>query len=67
MQERLSAMIAGFKLSAGACEELDKAGFTVVPGAVPGPGILPAWPLPTTRQSKVPFLTTSELEVQPRA
>ena len=28
-------MIAGIELSAGAYEELDKAGFTVVPGAVP--------------------------------
>jgi ectoine hydroxylase-related dioxygenase (phytanoyl-CoA dioxygenase family) len=35
MQERLSAMMAGFELSAGAYEELDEAGFTVVPGAVP--------------------------------
>jgi Phytanoyl-CoA dioxygenase (PhyH) len=35
MQECLSAMMAGFELSAGAYEELDKAGFTVVPGALP--------------------------------
>jgi ectoine hydroxylase-related dioxygenase (phytanoyl-CoA dioxygenase family) len=35
MQMCLNAMMAAIKLSTGAYEELDKAGFTVVPGAVP--------------------------------
>jgi len=32
----LNAMMAAIELSAGAYDELDKTGFTVVPGAVPG-------------------------------
>jgi len=35
MKQCLSAMPAAFELSAGAYEELDKAGFTIVPEAVP--------------------------------
>ena len=35
MQDRLSAITDGFELSAGACQDLDEAGFTVLAGPVP--------------------------------
>lgn len=35
MNNYLNAAIDGFDLSAGACQELDDAGFTVIPGPVP--------------------------------
>jgi hypothetical protein len=35
MQDCAHAIMDGFELSAYACQELDEAGFTVVPGPVP--------------------------------
>jgi hypothetical protein len=35
MLDCLSAIMDGFELSAGARQELDEAGFTVIPGPVP--------------------------------